>query len=83
VDAIGARALLVGGLMLEALTIGGTTFAFMSTGRLVQNTYRRGRAYRQRRDRQGVPNACSLFGAGARHALYAPHATAPRRKAPD
>ena len=35
VDAIGARALLVGGLLLEALAIGGTIFAFMSTGRLI------------------------------------------------
>ena len=35
VDAIGARALLVGELLLEALAIGGTIFAFMSTGRLI------------------------------------------------
>ena len=35
VDAIGARALPVGGLMLEAMAIGGTIFAFMSTGRLI------------------------------------------------
>jgi len=36
-DAIGARALLVGGLILEASAIRGTIFAFVSNGRLLGN----------------------------------------------